>query len=94
MPNPQSANGLSGALGLPLGFFTGASYPLDALPGPLPDIFIWAIPFAAPIEAIRGIALEGVGITTYVPEVLIGAAWVVMAFGLATRAYRFQETGA
>jgi ABC-type multidrug transport system permease subunit len=89
--NPQAANGLSGALGLPLAFLSGASYPLEALPGPLGDIFIWAIPFAAPIKAIRGIALEGVSITAYGTEALISAGWLVLVFSLAAKGYRFDR---
>lgn len=90
-PNPQSANGLSGALGLPLGFFTGATYPIEALPWALPDIVPWAIPFAAPIKAIRGIVLDGTGITAYGTEVLIGIGWLLIAFALAARGYRFTD---
>lgn len=91
LPNPQSANAVSGALGLPLAFFTGATYPIEALPGPLPDIVPWAVPFAAPIQAIRGIALDGVGITMYGVQALIGVGWLLVAFALAAKAYRFDR---
>lgn len=89
--NPQSANGVSGALGLPLGFFTGATYPIEALPGVLPDIVPWAIPFTSPIKAIRGIVLEGTGITAYGTEVLVGIGWLLVAFALAAKAYRLNH---
>lgn len=90
-PNPQSANGISGALGLPLAFFTGATYPIEALPGALPDIVPWAIPFTSPIRAIRGIILDGASITAYGTEVLIGVGWLLVAFALAATAYRFDR---
>lgn len=88
---PQAANTLSLTLGIPLSFFTGAAYPTDALPGPLPDIVEWAVPFTAPITAIRGIALTGTNITGYGTEVLIGLGWLVIAFSLAAKTYRFTR---
>lgn len=90
-PTPQSANGISGAIGLLLGFFTGAAYPLDALPGSLGDIFAWTVPFASLIKAIRGIALDGVGITAYGTEALVGLGWLLVAFTLAAVGYRFDR---
>lgn len=91
MPNPQSANAVSGAVGLPIGFLSGATYPIQALPGVLPDIVPWMVPFAAPITAIRGIILDGTSITGYRTEVLIGLGWLLVAFALAARGYRFQR---
>lgn len=91
LPNPQSANAVSGALGLPLGFFSGATYPLTALPGILPQIAPWIVPFAAPVKAIRGIAVDGVGISGYGTETLIGLGWLLIAFALAATGYRFTR---
>lgn len=91
MPNPASANQLSSGLGMPLMFLSGAMLPLDVLPGALPDIARVAVPFAAPIEAMRGIVLDGASITQYGPEVLIGAAWAVAMLVAATAAYRFDQ---
>jgi ABC-2 type transport system permease protein len=91
MPNPQSANAVSGALGLPLAFLTGATYPIEALPWALPDIVPWALPFTSLIKAIRGIVLNGVSITTYSTEMLIGLAWLAIAFTLAAKGYRFTH---
>lgn len=91
MPNPQSANALGGALGLPIGFLSGATYPIEALPGILPDIALWAVPFAAPIKAIRAIVLDGASITTYGTETLIGIGWLLLAFALAATGYKFSR---
>lgn len=91
MPNPQSANAVSGALGLPVGFFSGATYPIEVLPGILPDIVPWAVPFASPIKAIRSMILDGTSITAYGTEVLIGVGWLLLAFALAARGYRFNR---
>jgi ABC-2 type transport system permease protein len=91
MPNPQSANAVSGALGLPIGFFSGATYPIEALPGVLPDLVPWVVPFAAPIKAIRGMILDGTAVTAYGTEVLIGLGWLTVAFVLAATGYRFNR---
>jgi ABC-2 type transport system permease protein len=91
MPHPAGATAVSGALGMPLWFLSGATYPIAALPGVLPDVVVWAVPFAAPIQAIRGILVEGASITAYGTHVLIGAGWLVLAFGLAAAGYRFTR---
>ncbi|GAB3162405.1 hypothetical protein GCM10027059_15070 [Myceligenerans halotolerans] len=91
MPNPASANQLSSGLGMPLMFLSGAMLPLDVLPGALPDIARIAVPFASPIEAMRGIVLDGAPITQYGAEVLIAATWAVAMLAAATAAYRFDH---
>jgi ABC-2 type transport system permease protein len=90
-PNPQTANLVGGSVGLALFVLTGAFLPVAAMPAPLPDIVPYAVPYAALIEAIRGIALTGSGITAYGPQVAVGIAWLVAMFLLAARAYRFTD---
>lgn len=91
MPNPAASAQVSVGLGMPLMFLSGAMLPLDALPGALPDIVKVAVPFAAPIEAIRGITLYGTPVTSYGPEILIGAAWALTMLAVATTVYRFDK---
>lgn len=91
MPNPAASAQVSVGLGMPLMFLSGAMLPLDALPGALPDIVKVAVPFASPIEAIRGITLDGAPITSYGPEFLIGAAWALTMLTVATTVYRFDQ---
>lgn len=76
---------------LPLFALTGAILPIEALPAPLPDLVTVGLPYTALIEAVRGIALTGASITTYGGQVLIGLAWLVLLFLVATRAYCFTE---
>ena len=91
MPNPAAAAQVSVGLGMPLMFLSGAMLPLDALPGALPGIANVAIPFASPIEIIRGITLDGAAITRYGPEVLIAIAWAAVMLTVATTVYRFDH---
>lgn len=76
---------------MPLMFLSGAMLPLDALPGALLDIVKVAVPFASPIEAIRGIILDGTPITSYGPEILVGVAWALAMLIVATTVYRFDQ---
>lgn len=91
MPNPGAANQLSNGLGIPLMFLSGAMLPLNVLPGVLPDLAKIAVPFAAPIQAIRGIVLYGSPITHYGTEILIGIVWAIAALAVATTVYRFDH---
>lgn len=90
-PNPQTANLVGGSIALPLFVLTGAFLPVAAMPAPLPDIVPFAVPYAALIEAIRGIALTGAGIAAFGPQVAVGIAWLVATFLVAARAYRFTD---
>lgn len=71
--------------------FAGVMFPTEALPGVPPDLIPYAVPHTAVIEAIRGITLNGAGITGYGNQILIGIAWLVLAFAAATLSYRFTE---
>lgn len=77
--------------GVEVAFLTGATYPIEALPGALPEIVPWAIPFTSSIKAIRGIILDGTSITAYGAEVLIGIGWLLVAFALATKGYKLNR---
>lgn len=90
-PNPQTASNVGQTITFLLFAFTGAILPVEALPGPLPDIVPYAVPHASLIEAIRGIALTGASITEYGGQVLVGAAWLAAALVVATLAYRFTD---
>lgn len=90
-PNPQTASNVGQTITFLLFAFTGAILSVEALPGPLPDIVPYAVPHTALIEAIRGIALTGAGITGYGTQVLIGAGWLALALVVASLAYRFTD---
>ena len=90
-PNPQTANLVGGSVALPLFALTGAFLPIAAMPAPLPDIVPYAVPYAALIEAIRGIALTGSSISAYGPQLAVGIAWLVAMFVVAAQAYRFTD---
>jgi ABC-2 type transport system permease protein len=90
-PNPQTASNVGLTISFLLFALTGAILPVEALPGPLPELVPYAVPQTALIEAIRGIALTGAGITRYGTQLLVGAAWLVVALIVAGLAYRFTD---
>jgi ABC-2 type transport system permease protein len=90
-PNPQTAANVGATISFLLFGFTGVMLPVESLPGALPKIVPYAVPYTSLIEAIRGIALTGKGITAYSEQVLIGLVWLAVAFAVAALAYRFTE---
>ncbi|MGH8935251.1 MAG: ABC transporter permease [Acidimicrobiia bacterium] len=90
-PNPQTASNVGGTITFLMFGFSGVFFPIAALPGSLPDVVPFAIPHAALIEVIRGIALSGDAITGYGRQLLIGAGWLAVAFAAAALSYRFTE---
>jgi ABC-type polysaccharide/polyol phosphate export permease len=90
-PNPQTATNVGSTVSFLMFGFAGVMFPIEALPGFLPDVVPFAIPHAALIEIIRGIALTGDPITDYGRQLLIGAGWLAGAFTVAALSYRFTE---
>src|ERR687891_603100 len=90
-PNPQTATNVGGTVSFLMFGFSGVMFPTEALPGLLPHIVPYAVPHTALIEAIRGIALTGEGITAYGHQILVGAVWLAVALTVAARAYRLTD---
>ncbi len=90
-PNPQTAANVGATISFLLFGFTGVMLPIEALPGALPKIIPFAVPYTALLEAVRGIALSGEGINAYGQQVLVGLVWLVVAFTIAGISYRFTD---
>jgi ABC-2 type transport system permease protein len=88
--SPANANAMDTFTMFPMFLFTGAMFPLDAFPGWL-ETAAHAIPYTGLIDATRGITLRAEPLTNFVPELAIGAGWLVILLALATRAYRFTK---
>ena len=90
-PNPQTATNVGGTISFLMFGFAGVMFPIEALPGILPDLVPFVVPHTAMIEVIRGIASNGDAITGYGPQLAIGAGWLAFAFTVAALSYRFTE---
>lgn len=90
-PNPQTATNVGGTISFLMFGFAGVMFPTEALPGILPDLVPYVVPHTAVIEVIRGITLNVARITGYGRQILIGIAWLLVAFTAAALSYRFTE---
>jgi len=90
MDTPEAANQLNIGLFTPVFMLAGIMYPLDGLPEAVRDAVIYVIPFAASVEAVRGV-VDGLPITDFLRQSAIALVWLGIAFGLAERFYRFTE---
>ncbi|MGH2989988.1 MAG: ABC transporter permease [Solirubrobacterales bacterium] len=88
---PEGANTLDVIMAIPLLFLAGALWPRAAYPDAVESVVEYAIPFVAPFDMLRGIALDGASIAGYGSELVVGAAWLVGLVTLATRTYRLME---
>jgi ABC-2 type transport system permease protein len=90
-PNPQTATNIGSTVSFLMFGFAGVMFPIEALPGFLPDVVLYAVPHTALIEAIRGITLTGESVAAYGHQILIGAGWLAVALTIASLAYRFTD---
>ena len=93
MSTPEAANQLNIGLFSPVFMLAGILYPLAGLPEAARDAVVYVIPFAAPVQAVRGV-VAGAPITDFGKDVLISLAWLGIAFLLAVRNYRLVERDA
>ena len=89
--NPDAAQGIGNAVALPMMFLSGVFFPTDTLPEVMQQIVRY-LPLTPLIEAMRKISIEGLSITDTGPQLLLLAAWVVISFAVASRAFRFAKT--
>lgn len=88
---PEGANTVDVMAAIPLLFLAGAMWPREAYPEAVERIAEYAIPFAAPFDTLRGIAIDGVSVASFGSELLVGAAWLIVLAALATRVYQLKE---
>lgn len=91
--NPEAANQLNLTLFAPVILLAGVQYPLQGLPGSLPHIAEYVIPFAAPVQAFRE-AVAGHLAGDFPRLLAISLGWLVLAALLAVRSYRLVDRDA
>jgi ABC-2 type transport system permease protein len=91
--NPEAANQLNITLSTPVLLLGGVLYPLQGLPGMLPHLAEYLVPFAAPVQAFRE-AIAGDLDGDFPRLILIALAWLAAALVLAVRSYQLGETSA
>lgn len=91
--NPEAANQINITLFTPVFLLAGVQYPLQGLPGMLPHLAEYLVPFAAPVQAFRE-AVAGHLAGDFPRLILISLGWLALALALAVRNYRLIENDA
>lgn len=91
--NPEAANQINITLFTPVFLLAGIQYPLKGLPGVLPHLAEYVVPFAAPVQAFRE-AVAGHLAGDFARLMLISLGWLAVALALAVRNYRLVESDA
>lgn len=71
----------------------GVQYPLQGLPGVLPHLAEYVVPFAAPVQAFRE-AVAGKLADDFPRLLALSVGWLALALALAVRSYRLVERDA
>jgi ABC-2 type transport system permease protein len=87
--NPDAAQGVASAVALPMMFLSGVFFPTDTLPAILRSVVAF-LPLTPLIEALRTVSVEGLPITETGPQLLLLGSWVLVSFGIAAVAFRFE----
>ncbi len=85
----QQAAPLANIVSLPMMFLSGVFFSRDVLPGILQRITDF-LPLTYLVEAIRGMTVEGDTILMQWPNFLGLAVWLVVAFIIANRTFRWE----
>lgn len=91
--SPEAANQLNLALFAPVILLAGVQYPLQGLPGVLPHLAEYVVPFAAPVQAFRE-AVAGKLADDFPRLLALSVGWLALALALAVRSYRLVERDA
>jgi len=89
---PRTIEGVSGIMNfvmVPMWIFSGIFFSTERFPAAMQP-FVQALPLTALNDALRGVMLEGSGMATVGPELLILGAWGVVSFALALKFFRWQ----
>src|SRR5262245_13397758 len=89
---PRTIEGVSGLMNLvmvPMWVFSGIFFSTERFPASLQPL-VQALPLTALNNALRGVMLEGAGLSAHAGELAVLAAWGLVSFGLALKLFRWQ----
>ncbi len=85
----DSANGMTSVVQFPMMFLSGTFFPLDEMPAFLQTI-ARIIPLTYLSDALRQVMVGGAAFAPLWLCALVLAGWLVVCFGIASRAFRWQ----
>ena len=89
---PRTIEGVSGVMNLvmvPMWIFSGIFFSTERFPTAMQP-FVQALPLTALNNALRGVMLEGAGLTSMMPQLALLAAWGIISFVVALKIFRWQ----
>ena len=89
---PRTIEGVSGVMNLvmvPMWIFSGIFFSTERFPAAMQP-FVQALPLTALNNALRGVMLEGAGLTSMMPQLALLAAWGIISFVVALKIFRWQ----
>ena len=89
---PRTIEGASGIMNLimvPMWIFSGIFFSTERFPAAMQP-FVRALPLTALNDALRGVMLDGTGLAPLLPKLALLAAWGVISFAVALKAFRWQ----
>ena len=86
--SPGAASGMGNAIAIPMMFFSGTFFPTSSLPSFLPEL-VQVLPLTPMLDAMRGVAIDGLGLWNVGRELGMLAGWLVVSSVAAIRLFRF-----
>ena len=86
--SPRAASGMGNAIAIPMLFFSGTFFPTSSLPAFLPDL-VRVLPLTPMLEAMRGVAIDGLALWQVWQELAMLAGWLVVSSVVAIKLFRF-----
>ena len=86
--SPRAASGMGNAVAIPMLFFSGTFFPTSSLPSILPEL-AQVLPLTPMLEAMRGVAIDGLGIWQVWEELAMLAGWLAVSSAAAIKLFRF-----
>lgn len=85
----EAASGLANLVLFPMWIFSGVFFASTRFPALLHPV-IQALPLTATNDSLRAVMLQGAGIGAVWPQLAVLSAWLVVAFPLALRLFRWR----
>jgi len=89
---PRTIEGVSGLMNLvmvPMWIFSGIFFSTERFPATMQP-FIQALPLTALNNALRGVMLDGAGLSSMLPQLALLAFWGIVSFLIALKIFRWQ----
>lgn len=89
--NTKTAEALSQVVTMPMMFFSGVFFSTEALPKIIGRIVEY-LPLTPMIEALRGVSINGEGLSAIWSQLAFMAGWIVLSFVIAWKLFKFKDT--